>query len=97
MLMRVTVILSDEEYAEAKRRAGLIPLSAWFRSMAFGDFGAETVRKDGTVRVVRGSASAPKRPDKPPAASWAEACPHHKRRGDLCYKCDSKFGLPAIP
>ena len=31
---RVTVILSDEEYAHAKKKAGLIPLSAWFRALA---------------------------------------------------------------
>ncbi len=31
--MRITVILTDEEYVEAKRRAGLIPLSRWFRSL----------------------------------------------------------------
>lgn len=23
-------------------------------------------------------------------------CPHHKQRGELCYKCDKKFGLPKI-
>lgn len=24
------------------------------------------------------------------------ACSHHKRKGDLCYKCDPKFGLPSL-
>lgn len=23
-------------------------------------------------------------------------CPHHKLRGELCYKCDPKFGNPAV-
>jgi hypothetical protein len=23
-------------------------------------------------------------------------CPHHHQRGELCYKCDSKFGQPAL-
>jgi hypothetical protein len=32
-LNRITVLLSDAEKEEAKRRAGLAPLSAWFRSL----------------------------------------------------------------
>jgi len=23
-------------------------------------------------------------------------CPHHKAKGELCYKCDQKFGNPVI-
>ncbi len=23
-------------------------------------------------------------------------CPHHKMRGELCYKCDAKFGMPKV-
>jgi len=33
---RVVVLLSDEELAEVKRRAGLVPLSAWIRAMVLG-------------------------------------------------------------
>ena len=33
---RVVVLLKDEELAEVKNRAGLIPLSAWFRDLALG-------------------------------------------------------------
>jgi hypothetical protein len=25
-----------------------------------------------------------------------EICPHHKQRGELCYKCDPKFGRPQV-
>lgn len=24
------------------------------------------------------------------------ACPHHKRAGELCYKCDPKMGFPLL-
>jgi hypothetical protein len=34
MRMRITVIVTDQEYAEIKRRAGLIPLSTWLKSIA---------------------------------------------------------------
>ena len=30
---RVTVILTDEQYAQVRSKAGLIPLSAWFRDL----------------------------------------------------------------
>jgi hypothetical protein len=23
-------------------------------------------------------------------------CPHHKMKGEVCYKCDHKFGMPLI-
>ena len=35
MSERVQVVLSEDEYADVKRRAGLVPLSAWFRALAF--------------------------------------------------------------
>jgi hypothetical protein len=34
MTKRVTVILSDEEYAHVRKCAGLVPLSRWFKSLA---------------------------------------------------------------
>lgn len=33
---RVVVLLSDEELAEVQGKAGLVPLSAWFRALALG-------------------------------------------------------------
>jgi hypothetical protein len=36
MSIRVQVVLSEEEYAEVQARAGLVPLSAWFRALALG-------------------------------------------------------------
>jgi len=41
---RVVVLLSDEELVRVKARAGMVPLSAWFRALALRDGGvAETV------------------------------------------------------
>jgi hypothetical protein len=34
MAKRVTVILSDDEYAEVRTKAGEVPLSRWFRNLA---------------------------------------------------------------
>jgi len=33
---RVVVLLSDEELVQVQERAGLVPLSAWFRALALG-------------------------------------------------------------
>ena len=34
--MRISVIVTPEEYARIKEMAGLVPLSAWFRDRALG-------------------------------------------------------------
>ena len=34
-MKRVTVYLTEDEYDVVKRRAGLAPLSAWFKAFAF--------------------------------------------------------------
>lgn len=34
--MRVQVILTNEELVEVKKRAGLVPLSRWFKNLALG-------------------------------------------------------------
>ena len=34
MPKRVTVLLEDDEYAQVRKSAGLIPLSRWFKSLA---------------------------------------------------------------
>ena len=31
-----------------------------------------------------------------PLAEIAECCPHRKRKGELCYKCDPKMGYPTL-
>lgn len=42
------------------------------------------------VPIESQSTGKPLRDEKP------GKCPHHKMRGELCYKCDKKFGLPVI-
>ena len=115
VMKRVTVILSDEEYVQVRREAGLIPLSAWFRSRvigsshvvvhsdfekkekasgevnagrANGDDSDSALREEPRIRVgMRGAASVER---------LAGKCPHHHERGELCYKCDPKFGVPNL-
>lgn len=45
----------------------------------------EAVRKARGVGVAERGTSAP-----------VGACEHRKREGELCYKCDAKFGRPTI-
>ena len=94
--MRITVIVTDEEYAEIRRKAGLVPLSAWIRSMVLEDNG----KRKATVQAM--AAHAPTRPVKAgkrettqPAGEVGK-CPHRKMTGEVCYKCDPKFGYPEI-
>jgi hypothetical protein len=30
----------------------------------------------------------------PDPGSWIATCEHHKKRGEMCYKCDPKWGYP---
>lgn len=48
----------------------------------------DVARKD--IAVVQETASA----RTPEQASGM--CPHHKKLGEVCYKCDPKFGYPVI-
>lgn len=105
--MRVTVILTDEEYGEVKKRAGLIPLSAWFRSVALEQAGALPIPKK-TVIAVREVMAKGSKVDAVAEIQFDGSyktggdeirlpkCPHHKLRGELCYKCDDKFGMPKV-
>jgi hypothetical protein len=93
---RVTVILTDEEYTQVKREAGLIPLSAWFRSKTIGAGEDKAVRRDEPVHLARGRSVAADLPSESSEAFTSGACPHHKRKGELCYKCDTKWGNPVI-
>jgi hypothetical protein len=44
------VILTDEEYAQCKRQAGLIPLSSWFRSLTGIPRGEELATGEASAR-----------------------------------------------
>jgi hypothetical protein len=47
--MRITVVCTDEQYAEIKKRAGIIPLSSWLKHVAL----AEAVAFEGKANVDR--------------------------------------------
>ncbi len=58
---RVVVLLSDEELAEVQGRAGLVPLSAWFRALALGK---KPTKRAVAVEQIRASdPMAAERPD----------------------------------
>ena len=90
--MRITVILNDDEYAEVRRRANLVPLSAWFRNLALGDRSVlergelsegnhgKAVRRSKPVRLAERSVAAPGRPEH-------SGCRHGKLAGELCVDC----------
>ena len=62
MANRVVVLLSDEEYEDIRGRAGLVPLSAWFRALAFS--GKKVSRAAVAVEKIRASdPMAAERPD----------------------------------
>jgi hypothetical protein len=44
--MRITVLVTDEEYAKIKRAAGLIPLSAWLKHLAMCACDADYLREE---------------------------------------------------
>ena len=88
---RVTVILTAEEYTQVRSKAGLVPLSAWFRSLALN---GSKAHKD--VPRVAGNGSAGRGTVSAEPIRGSGQCAHHKERGSLCYKCDPKFGTPVI-
>jgi hypothetical protein len=73
MANRVTVILSDEELEAAREMAGAVPLSAWFRRLAFPP-----------LKIVRMSDVEPKEEEgagiKPDLAARARAMIERRRR-----------------
>lgn len=77
MAKRIAVILTEEEYEQVKALAGLVPLSAYFRSLALkpdrgilaGDgTTAQTVRPARGVHLAQRSASAQERIAEPATA-----------------------------
>ncbi len=100
-----------EELERWRREAGKRGLSAWIRGRCNGeDHPGEGVREDKAVRVgkrrvdavtevVAGEEKASveaKRGSSVGAVLPRGKCPHHKEKGELCYKCDHQFGWPKI-
>jgi hypothetical protein len=80
---KVAVILTGEELAEVKRRAGLVPLSAWFRSLALSGGNLEVPKVN---NLARDMPDAPSRP----APQRELTCPHGKARDYHCGLCGGK-------
>jgi hypothetical protein len=81
--MRVTVILTDAEYAEVKRRAGLIPLSAWFRNMALTDDSLLPERADPITEASERSVEPETRSDKAAVTEVSERRQNKRHSGTL--------------
>lgn len=70
MTNRVVVLLSDEEFETVKARAGLVPLSAWFRALALGKKPSKAAVHVETLR-----ASDPMAAERPDVEYGSEALP----------------------
>jgi len=77
-----------ESWQRTATKAGLT-LSEWLRRTANADVpGSNPGRVD--------SAREPRFGKRAAEASVSHQCIHKKERGELCYKCDPKFGNPEI-
>jgi hypothetical protein len=136
---RLTILLTPEELAELRRRAGLASMSVWVRSLIFGaatmdEPGLSALLRDTPIsetekieklnplglervaypavsnlpasgmpqfeqklqKISKLASSLPNTSVGAPEPVKAGQCPHHKLKGELCYKCDPKFGNPVI-
>ena len=94
MSKRVQVILTDAEYKYVKQRAGLVPLSAWFRNMAIGS--ALTVAQ---IREARDELRKVAMTDVEVVTTLTDAfeasvtnskkprCVHGALKGENCWQC----------
>lgn len=53
---RITVLLSEEEYAQVRNSAGLVPLSRWFKNLALGAKTREPFASPASVKAVEQTA-----------------------------------------
>lgn len=85
---RFEMRLPMEEFEEWRKNATASgqSLAAWIRERCGKEEKMKDVKQERGVQVVEES-FLPSKPGK---------CPHGKMKGELCYKCDSRFGLPAI-
>jgi len=79
--IRLTLLLKPAEYAEAKRRAGLIPLSTWFRNIALGDGTNSGLLRGSGIRVGGGGADAEERSEAGHQAAEASGGRHRGGKG----------------
>ena len=77
--MRITVICNDEEYAEIKRRAGLVPLSTWLKSVALLGVGVDVEAVRRIEKVVSGSDDRARRTGGHPVDCQCMNCVGYRR------------------
>jgi hypothetical protein len=107
----VKIRVPTEELKRWREESGKRGLSAWIRERCNGkDHSSEGVREGKTVRVGKRGFDAVERVVAGEENTSVEAkrgpsvgvvfprgkCPHHKERGEVCYKCDHQFGMPSI-
>lgn len=95
---RVVFYLETDDFDLLKDRAGLVPVSAWARAVLLERLHgkAEVVQPrsvaDIETRLPAGGAVLERAASKPILTK----CPHRKQKGELCYKCDQKWGFPCL-
>lgn len=89
---RVVVYLDAAELAEWQRKAGKGGLSAWIRGRC--NEGASSAERQDSGWKGDSLPDLARRPSR--SSDSAGICPHHKQRGELCYRCDYRFGNPVI-
>ena len=109
--VRLTVYLEkSERMVLAELAGGAGRLSEWSRERLLEQLADNSdMRPERAVHMARrrtvpgsnpGRAGGAREPDFGKSAAEAsvssQRCEHHKQRGELCYKCDTKFGLPKI-
>jgi hypothetical protein len=79
-LRRVTVLMSEEEYAQVRRNANHVPLSTWFRNLALGERKPREeanrisdVPRNAAIRADVGRESVPAGPTAKPAIPEARS------------------------
>ena len=89
---------SDLQRLTEQARSEGKALVEWARETLLGELENNSdVPRPRRVRVAERGIGAPERPETlVSVASGHGKCEHRKAKGELCYKCDPKFGLPAI-
>lgn len=95
----IQIRVDDSDLEDWTRKAGEadLSLSEWIRRKC----NRESIVSDAVLRDVR---ETTKRHIQQqvlaergvPEPGYWDKCPHHKMRGELCYKCDPKFGMPQV-
>ena len=78
---------------QERAKESKLTLSEWIRKQCNGN--GSTADKD-VPRMAGNGAGERGAGATEPVFGDASVCAHHKGRGQLCYKCDPKFGNPVI-